>query len=344
MTQSHPHQSTSSTQQLLLTDVLPWSMDEPRSVLITDSIDADGRFVAYASVAQFLSPPRSHAAESGRTISDTNRRRAVSWYSFGPYTERLVIQSLRKLGHVQNKQSSLPPSLRIRAVSTELGDRILDAGSESVDFEGIHQSFLKELYHDIKGFAQGDKPVCGGSEPTSGSDDLLWIVLDDVTALASLVGDRAAYSFVHAICSLVGSCPERHVGLLIRCSNISSLASPRTNWIGAGGRESADGIDAMSCHLHGLPAWEQGLCELVDGIVDVQPLPSGPSLQHGHSSTVVHGRLIFSSCPGARGWKSIRSKTSRVQNPATSEPELLAPLIVNYCLTDTAVLAIRIRS
>ena len=66
----------------------------------------------------------------------------------------------------------------------------------------------------------------------------------------------------------------------------------------------------------------------VDTIVDVIPLISGYSRE-------AHGRLVFSECPGGRGW----GDSSKQQPQSASWNKL----VINYSLNDNGVRAIRLR-
>jgi hypothetical protein len=64
---------------------------------------------------------------------------------------------------------------------------------------------------------------------------------------------------------------------------------------------------------------------MADGIVDVLPLASGYTRE-------AHGKLLFTACPGGRGW----GDDSKGRSDGST-------LVFNYCLTDSKVQAIQIR-
>ncbi|KAI2496913.1 hypothetical protein MHU86_17606 [Fragilaria crotonensis] len=138
------------------------------------------------------------------------------------------------------------------------------------------------------------------------------IIVDDASVLGNLLGDRTVYFFLSYLRALNSS------RLVVRCSNDmdsisnqdddASVRNPHqsADWVGAGGRRT---------HAVTVIPWERKLTEFANWIVDVVPLASGYSRE-------AHGRLVF---------------TARA---AISEPAL----VMNYCLQDTAVSAIRLRS
>ncbi len=72
---------------------------------------------------------------------------------------------------------------------------------------------------------------------------------------------------------------------------------------------------------------------MADGIVDVLPLASGYTRE-------AHGKLLFTACPGGRGWGDDSSKQGGGRTSTLSDG---STLVFNYCLTDSKVQAIQIR-
>ena len=155
-----------------------------------------------------------------------------------------------------------------------------------------------------------------GVEKRHERDGRTWVILDDATTLAVLVGERLAYGFILSLRALSANCSSSSsnhgFGLAIRASNDydiqrASIVEPRsTHWFGGATVGEGNDIDD-EC------PWERQLVEMADIVVDVVPLSSGYSRE-------VHGRLIFTSKAGP----------SSLQD------------VYNYCLTDTQALAIRI--
>ena len=243
-----------------LGDVFPWPVDEPKSILVADSVATDGRFLLHSWACQI---PGN-----------------FWWIAGGPWTPSLITAGLQKMGRSKPNDDSV-----IRSLPAELNEEHLENG----------EAFLKEIYREIKAWVQTQK-------------EMPWIFLDDVSAIAGLLGSRLTYIW---ILSLQALAMEHSFGLFIRCSHDSQqqqvLHPPATaqQWIGAGATKDNDVADTR---------WEATLIELVDWVLDVVPLASGYTRE-------AHGRLVL-SC-----------RRDRMQT-----------IVYNYCLTDQKALAIRVQS
>jgi hypothetical protein len=319
-----------------LTEVVPWTVRNPRTILVGDSVESDGRFVLFTLAAQVLAA----ADESKGNInsnSNTNSKSKpgrILWLSTGgPWTERLIANALKKIGcdaannylrTLENKSLELQvaadqgsPPLTIRSIAQDISRRV-ETDGENIDFELL----TKQIYREAKQWLQEQS----GS---SSEESVPWIVLDDVSALGALVGERLAYGLVLSLNAL--STHTDSFGLMLRCSHdldqelskdsATGASADQPNWVGAGGQGHRYSNEEV--------AWERSLVEMVDGIVDVLPLASGYTRE-------AHGRLIFTACPGGRGW----SDDSKGRTTTLSEG---STLVFNYCLTDSKVQAIQIR-
>jgi hypothetical protein len=289
-----------------LTEALPWSPKCNRKVLVCDSVETDGRFLLHTLCTQAL-------AGNGRVL----------WLTGGPVTETQVATGLKKIGcdaatgYLRNGAS---PSLNIKSLAVEIATQTLVADDDQA---WNAEAYLKKIYKDIKTWVQQQDDSKGPS----------WVLLDDVSALASLVGERLVYCFVDSLSALASRLGEHSFGLMIRCSHDvdqeflkeQALNDNNTNpgWVGAGGQ-------SRDLQRQEWIPWERHLVELADGIVDVVPLTSGYSRE-------AHGRLIFSEQPGGRGWSDGNSSSTQ----ATSTP--WNKLVINYCIQDNGVRAIRLR-
>lgn len=207
--------------------------------------------------------------------------------------------------------STNTPPLSIRSVPVEMATRLEE---ENAYFDA--ELYVKELYHSIRSWT-GD-----------------WIVIDDVSALATLVGERLAYCFVLSLRALANQ--TKNFSVIVRCSHdydmeiireqdtasVHAGGSRHVDWVGAGGR-------GLSRHGVVVP-WERALPELADGIVNVEPLASGYSRE-------AHGRLVF--CARGRGWGKSHTKMLQTQGPFNT-PGI--PLVLNFTCQDTTVSAIRL--
>jgi hypothetical protein len=242
-----------------LTAVFPWSLDDPTSVLVSDSVQSDGRFVLHSWAALVL--------KSNRLL----------WLAGGPWTPALIASALQKTGcdaaanYLRAPASSSSSPLCIRSIPAELAETLLqsdcDAPPEAAPFDA--EAFMKKLYLDVKAW------VVKEEQPS-------WVFLDDVSALAAFVGSRLTYAFILSLQSLATRHP---FGLVVRNSQdldqMLTLQPKPTAWIGAGGDNDDDNNNNNT-------PWERSLVELVDWVVDVVPLMSGYTRE-------AHGRLIFCS-------------------------------------------------
>jgi len=345
--------SLSSSTTTSLADVYPWCTNsrgdndggERRSavdaVIVADSVESDGRFVLYQHAARIL-------------LSSSNHDNKLLWLACGPTPPRLVLRSLKKLGydHHHSNDNNQRQKLQIRCLASEIGDAVL--ADEEEEFSP--ETFVKRLYRQIKewvvnadeaGADDQDEGDIGSKNSDKDGERRRWIVLDDVSSLACLIGsDRLAYALVMSIKSLLLSQSQRQqrLGLMVRCSNdfdqelcwknttsaggISSgggraMRHKNYDWFGAGG----GGDDRGNATPTSIP-WERSLIELADYVVDVCPLPSGASRD-------VHGRLIITPAPS--------TLATCTKKNATSLTTTGQPLVFNYCLTDNDAVAIRIQ-
>ena len=284
----------SSHTSLSLFDILPWCINSPSVITICDTLESDGRFIAYHLARQALQEVAHHP---------------VLWLHGGPLSEKLVVRSLKKLG---SKGSNSDVSFcTVRCLAVELstqfasgGDDEDHQGKETPTASGVLEDFIKGVYRQACDWRTAQDQI---SVP--------WIILDDVSTLAALVGEALVYSLVVSLSAVIsGGC-----GLLIRCSGDGMMIArnepqqdDQTIYFGAGGRQL---VMNDSC-------WETALVELADYIIDVVPLAGG-------STRDAHGRLLL---------------TSMAATSTPSDNNIMTKTgIYNYCIHDTHVQAIRIR-
>lgn len=286
---------TSSLSRCPVEDVLPWiSGSKGAAILIADRVETSGRFLLFVTAA--------HAFR---------RTRRVLWLSCsGAYTVELIRQGLKKMACtlVGSEPSRLTQTsgmstsssftdntqrVTIRSIAPEFAEHVTKASNE-INVE----TFVRKLYSDIQAWLQET-----GSEPCV-------VMLDDVSALADLVGPRLAYALVYQIRNSIAQVEEAQ--LLVRCAGDgvdTSSTEDEHEWIGSG----VGGVSLSPPTRPSTVAWESSLVELVDWVVDVLPLQSGYSRD-------AHGRLLLTP----------RLATAQI------------PVRYNYCLTDQAVFAIRL--
>lgn len=293
-----------------LEEALPWSPGIPRRVLVCDSVQTDGRFLLHTMAAQVL-------LKTGRVL----------WLGCSPVTDTQVATALKKIGcdaaalYLRDKVKS--KNLSIRSLSTEISAKVLD------DPQFDAESYLKEVYGQAKTWIQEQEP-----DNAAGSASLSWVLLDDLSALASIVGEKVVHCFIESLSAFSNRLRHENnsFGLVIRCSHdfdqtlnkIGDEEKDNSGWIGAGGVAQRQ---MLKEHYQAWIPWERSI-ESVDAIVDVIPLTSGYSRE-------AHGRLVFSESPTGRGWGN-RSK-QQTQNAWNK-------LVINYSFNDNGVRAIRLRA
>jgi hypothetical protein len=291
----------------------------------------------------------------------------ILWLANGGWTTQLVAQALKKMScpssaiqqtvggnsNISSSSSSNNTStatkkkklIQIRSLTQEIGQVVHEL---QPNHAFCAQDYVQRLYQEIKAWwkSQAAQLLSLDSTTTSTSssnDDspmlnprcTCWLILDDVSALSALVGSRLTYALVMQLqalsvkssSQLLSSSMMLPFSIMIRCSLGDPPQAPMMNstcWVGAGGSKSGGGSgggggnddDDFIC-------WEQGLVEIADQVVDVIPMASG-------YSSNVHGRLVVTKSP----------RHAIFGNAANTS--LSPPLVMNYCLTDSKVLAFRI--
>lgn len=364
-----------------LQEIIPWSPNDPRNILVCDSIETDGSFVLSTMTAQLfsttlspqLSSTRIRAKGSGR--QQTTMPRAL-WLSGNASTEKQVAMALKKLGcdagasylrKSINDATNVPhgqSGLTIRSLSSEFSDLILKCNIEDDEDDNPifnNEKYLQSLYSDVKTWITHTDDAMDDEEQNVQANTS-WVILDDVTALAAILGETLVYCFVESLLSIVNRQNKsfsRQCGFIVRCSGDLDQILYRTEvnerndhsgWFGAGGL-SHKHATRDTLYRTFVP-WERAIEESVDAIIDVLPLLSGFSRE-------AHGRLILSETPNGRGWRNQQNRISRISTSSistglTSKPSSRSrnttnnsnwnKLIFNYRLQDNDARAIRLRA
>ncbi|KAL7499300.1 hypothetical protein ACHAWT_006921 [Skeletonema menzelii] len=236
--------SLSTTQPL--SDILPWgsplsvvdqSNDDAttknttqcnthnRTLLITDSTSADGRFMLHTLALQFLSSQYVPSNNSTATIEG-----AVLWITLSPLSERQVVMALRKgmqhnLGGggggnvavggsstIGNPSSSASTSGRIHVVSVplEVADAALqDDDNEDSQPDFSHETYLKQLHQRIVHWLNHRELVTPSQlqqtqqqtqqrnqSPSMGPN---LVIIDNGTMLSTIFGDTLSNAFISSV-------------------------------------------------------------------------------------------------------------------------------------------------
>ena len=295
------------------------------TLLVTDSVSCDGRFVLYTVVAAALNNSRASTALSfnatatttttneSSTAKSNHSNSRVLWISCTSVTDESILNAFKKIGLERDVMSSSSSStshsvilnntrtaefddglerLRIHSIPSSLAEATLHETNEFNDF-----AFMKELYVSIKAFVSKQNKN-STKVPTI-------VVIDDLSALSVLLGERLTYSLILSLSSLKLS--EMYpYGLAVRCNNDYDIES---SGLAGRGHIKHNDLSATSANV----PWERSLVELADSIVDVTLLSSGYSRD-------VHGRLTISG------------RVAEASNTG----------IYNFCLTDNQVLLMRL--
>ncbi|EJK50749.1 hypothetical protein THAOC_30158, partial [Thalassiosira oceanica] len=221
--------SVSATTQSL-PDILPWgspvsssegSNDAQSSrtstLLVTDSVSADGRFILHALALQYLST--RHSGHAVRPEDQLLLEGSVLWISSAPVSEKQLLLCMRKglqhnLGGSGRSTSGLigragdDPSgssgsstagrINVISVPLELADAALEG-------ETVVEDYTKKLHARVVRWLKDRSMESSCSNPseservTSRAKGPTLLVIDNATALASLMGDRLAGSFVASV-------------------------------------------------------------------------------------------------------------------------------------------------
>lgn len=355
---------------LPLVEALPWSPYIASHLLVCDSLETQADFVMATLLKEILwssssspsSPPPVAPPQKSATTT-TKMSTSVYYVTGGPTTNQEVTTRVQR-----GKRRIVGPGgtgtgtgggvgsigggsgrLTIRCLASEMAQALLasmnDANDDDDDddagagaFDG--EKYLKDIYKEIKEWVW--------QQP---KQNVSWIVLDDLSAMATLLGDTTVFCFVDSLFAFVARGElTGQVGFVLRSSNGHRQASYQSQttgsdndddmtakvWAGAGGLTHRQALQEHQWNHP--PSWELQLESMVDTIVDVLPLPSGFSRE-------AHGRLVVSETPTGRGWWRGTATTSLSnRSMKTTFNNGSNRLIVNYCVQDSDVRAIRLRT
>ena len=353
-----------------LQEVIPWSPNDPRNILVCDSIETDGSFVLSTMTSQLFSSTvspqllSSRIQKKGQDQQQASMPRAL-WLSGNASTEKQVALTLKKLGcdagasYLRKNNNDMEITnnshngLMIRSLASEVSDLILegnnpDGKDDKSPFN--NEKYLQTVYRDVKTWVN-----------RMDENSMSWIILDDITALAAILGDTSVYCFVESLISLVNRPDKpaaRQCGLIVRCSGDldqilyrieGNESNDHSGWFGAGGLSHKQATHDTLYRT--FVPWERAIEESVDAIIDVLPLLSGFSRE-------AHGRLIFSETPNGRGWRNQQNRNNRISTTSlstgltskassrtnTTHSPNWNKLIFNYRTQDNGARAIRLRA
>ena len=231
---------TSTTQPL--SDILPWGTpiavssssssadssditsshrkytSDERTLLITDAIANDGRFILNTLALQYLSS--RHTISSNNDLNNNNSNTttlegAVLWISCSSTAEKEIMLGLRKgMQHnLAGVGSNNNGSGRIHTISIpiELADVALtteDQSSAESASSVVHEEYLKQLHKRIVHWLKCRELLSTTQQQQQATKDLNnqissqgpnLIVIDNATTLATMFGNRLASAFISSV-------------------------------------------------------------------------------------------------------------------------------------------------
>jgi hypothetical protein len=273
------------------------------SILVTDSVSCDGRFVLYTIAAAVLSknmnPSLYQSPFVAKSVKLHPKKSRVLWINCTSVVNESIVHAFKKVGLERDVISSIliggPAKQRFdgseRLFIHSVASSIAEANVQVDDITSVNA-----LYLLIKDFVS--------KRDDNSINDPIVVVLDDISALSALFGERLVYSFVLSLNSPSRS-SSHPFGLVVRCSNDCD--------VDASGVYATSQIGSDNSSATGDVPWERSLVELADSIINVTLLPSGYSRD-------VHGRLTLSG--------------------RSAETSFIGTY--NFCLTDNQVLLKRL--
>jgi len=220
-----------------------------RTLLITDSLSSDARFLLHTSSLQFLAS-KSSEVTTDPTFVDSNVVGSVLWISCGspPSTEKQIAMGLRKamqhgLGSCGSDNSSTNSasnlgSVNVVSITTELADDVLKSDDKD---SFSHESYLKRLHKRISHWLQHREllpddeftsvtvPKPKGNEEGPNMKGPGLIIIDGVITLSSLFGDTLTQMFVSSVSASLKNYTTRCNNTRRSGSNSSDAAVTVTN-------------------------------------------------------------------------------------------------------------------
>jgi hypothetical protein len=229
----------------------------------------------------------------------------ILWLAGGPITTLQIQQGLKKIGGTK-------AAVTVRSLVAELAQQPDEWDEPRFIQQHVYPSILEWL-----------------DSGNNATDTPTWIILEDVSTLAHLLGERLIF---HLLLALNAKSHDHNqpFGLMIRCSNDRETESfPTFVGTSVGQPQDCFGASSSSSSLgpisNAIP-WERSLVELADAVLDVLPLTSGYTRE-------LQGRMVLTPLPWGRGW---RDRDEPSTQPKQSYP---ATQIINYGITDQKIMA-----
>jgi len=388
-----------------LADALPWRNSVPeggRTILVGDSVRTDGTFVLHvlASSSNNNNNNSTMSSSSSSSSSTASTTTAILWLSCTSSSNRQIAMSLKKVGcdaataYLKQSPPSNPASstttpatsascrpLHIIPMLLQISDRLnaSHANDDDDDDDDGHAKldgldYLKTVYQKVR-----SELLLLSESP---SYEHAMIVLDDVSNLASILGEQVVYAFIHQLRSMIKSMtkmtssnkrpedegrdthPKKNLNmcLLMKCS----FDAGQEYSLGGFEEEESDGRNSSSGTPNNANMWVGSGGDQINVVAESQSSRHGRPhrpwenslveladgiidvvpLQSGFSKEA-HGRLIFSERKGGQGWQDVNHNDLDLgprRPTAASSLSGFSTSVINYACTDTAIKAIRLRT
>jgi hypothetical protein len=237
-------------------------------ILVTDTIEADGRFIlCHLAAAQMQQQQlqQQHPTNSSSGGPSPSRVLWVACGGGGGTDTSTVRAAIRRLGAAGSAETvsvlSVPAMI--------LDEQILMGGQDKNDDDDASSDKRRlPLWEQLLSMIQDWR------QQVTVSDDSLYplLIIDDMSTLAVLMGEREAYLLAYWARDL-SLALDFHLVIRSLGTDDTSFQAPIA-YFGAGGKQDTYTVDDDDDEAY---CWEAGLAELADQIVDVRPLASGYS-------------------------------------------------------------------
>jgi len=325
-----------------LVDALPWENDRPpnhgSTILVTDSLETDGRFILQILACQYLS---SKEQSNGGNYNNNNR---VVWVSCDATNERQLVTALKKFGCDSRNLPSQTSLLSQTEKEDHLHWKFLSVPqiisstiSEHTDSTDILESCAKTVHSQIRDFSLSASLAAKQGEPLTKCGTL--VVFDNVSSLVESLGEVLTYAVIQRVRGMLRS---NGCGCLVmRISNeLQDISGELTTMLTQERRTLCVGFGGEQESISSVSSFENGLMvELADGIIDVLPLQSG-------FSNEAHGRIAVTERMGGLGWSEFNQISTEMlpRVVGINNPKPLKKTVFNFLHSDFQVKAIHLRS
>lgn len=333
----------------IISNLLAWKDKPPikgQTILLTDTIKTDGRFMLHILASQYISMYRNNntndniKSKKGSQFTTTQTQQShycppnhnnssngkLIWISCTNETEKQIMKSINiyydkipSSSSTTKRISSSYSCFEIISVPKEIFSNTLE------DDNYLYQLYLRIFPKIIMDDDDGDD-----------SNKEVTIIIDDLSYLINFFGDRQVFGFIQELRNrsksntynnknnknylsalILRNCTE-----ILHPSNLSSKVYIGTDvFIKDKGEIITDSNKTSS--------FEYLLYEITDGIIDIIPLSSGY-----YKDSTTHGRILFTECYNTTNNRFYNGFSNNVDEKTRIVSD---PFIISFCYTDHGV-------